>query len=364
MPVGPFRVDNNGPVCALAPAARATRGTTSAGVGGGGGVEQYPADDTRWWRTSSQQAPAALVGGGVSATHQQQQQRVAMSSSSSSGGGRQLPAEEASGGAGSSCSTVTVLVASKNVVKVDAVATTFRRLFPSTTVDVRSVSVPSDVSAQPFSNEETLRGARNRVRNAVGVAEAADFVVAIEGGVEWCSFAEEPQLMCFAWAVVLSKDVEGKARTAAFLLPPPLAELIAGEFVFFGLAAILTPACLAAWLPARLGLLAVDLICSRGVVVVEMIDDGKSDKLCVFPWCGGGGEGGMEMGEADNKLFGRTNSKSTNGTVGVLTKDHITRQTYYEHAMTMALIPFINPELFSSPSVPVLPVGVVASFDQ
>lgn len=301
MPVGPFRVDNNGPVCALAPAARATRGTTSAGVGGGGGVEQYPADDTRWWRTSSQQAPAALVGGGVSATHQQQQQRVAMSSSSSSGGGRQLPAEEASGGAGSSCSTVTVLVASKNVVKVDAVATTFRRLFPSTTVDVRSVSVPSDVSAQPFSNEETLRGARNRVRNAVGVAEAADFVVAIEGGVEWCSFAEEPQLMCFAWAVVLSKDVEGKARTAAFLLPPPLAELIAG---------------------------------------------------------------GMEMGEADNKLFGRTNSKSTNGTVGVLTKDHITRQTYYEHAMTMALIPFINPELFSSPSVPVLPVGVVASFDQ
>lgn len=78
----------------------------------------------------------------------------------------------------------------------------------------------------------------DRIRNASQLPQDADFIVAIEGGVEWSflSDSKEPSLMCFAWAVVLRSDnrLEGTARTAAFLLPPPIADLISGERSFGG----------------------------------------------------------------------------------------------------------------------------------
>lgn len=55
---------------------------------------------------------------------------------------------------------------------------------------------------------------------------------------------------------------------------------------------------------------------------------------------------GMELGAADDKLFGRTNSGQGSGTVGHLTNNIVTRSYYYEHAITMALIPFLNPDLY------------------
>lgn len=56
-------------------------------------------------------------------------------------------------------------------------------------------------------------------------------------------------------------------------------------------------------------------------------------------------EQGMEMGDADDKVFGRSNSKQQNGAIGLLTGDAITRADYYAPAVTMALIPFRNPHL-------------------
>ena len=63
---------------------------------------------------------------------------------------------------------------------------------------------------------------------------------------------------------------------------------------------------------------------------------------------------GLELGEADDRVFGRTNSKQATGAVGLLSKNLITRQSYYEHAITLALIPFLNEELYKTPSVPQL----------
>lgn len=57
-------------------------------------------------------------------------------------------------------------------------------------------------------------------------------------------------------------------------------------------------------------------------------------------------EQGMELGEADDIVFGRTNSKQQNGAVGILTGDAVTRAAYYEQAMIMALIPHKHPELY------------------
>jgi inosine/xanthosine triphosphatase len=90
-------------------------------------------------------------------------------------------------------------------------------------------------------------------------------------------------LLVFAWVTVLSADRHGTGRTGAFHVPPEVARLV---------------------------------------------------------------RGGMELGLADDQVFGRENSKQQNGAVGLLTHDLITRQSYYEHAVILALVPFINPQLF------------------
>jgi inosine/xanthosine triphosphatase len=55
---------------------------------------------------------------------------------------------------------------------------------------------------------------------------------------------------------------------------------------------------------------------------------------------------GMELGHADDQVFGRNNSKQANGAVGILTSDAIDREELYTHAVLLALIPFINPTLY------------------
>eukprot|EP00300_Choanocystis_sp_HF-7_P002785 c12115_g1_i1.p1 GENE.c12115_g1_i1~~c12115_g1_i1.p1 ORF type:complete len:106 (+),score=15.10 c12115_g1_i1:422-739(+) len=55
---------------------------------------------------------------------------------------------------------------------------------------------------------------------------------------------------------------------------------------------------------------------------------------------------GVELGHADDQVFGRIDSKRSNGAVGLLTKDLITRSMYYEHALILALVPFLNSETY------------------
>jgi inosine/xanthosine triphosphatase len=55
---------------------------------------------------------------------------------------------------------------------------------------------------------------------------------------------------------------------------------------------------------------------------------------------------GMELGDADDVVFKRKNSKQANGAVGILTNDVLTRTTYYKDAVIMALIPFKNRSLY------------------
>ena len=55
---------------------------------------------------------------------------------------------------------------------------------------------------------------------------------------------------------------------------------------------------------------------------------------------------GMELGAADDQLFSQENSKQSGGSVGILTHGLITRQTYYSQSIILALIPFMNKELY------------------
>jgi non-canonical (house-cleaning) NTP pyrophosphatase len=149
---------------------------------------------------------------------------------------------------------IRLVVASKNPVKTSAVRQSFERVFPGAFFEVTEISVPSGVSDP-------------------------DFWIGIEGGVENAG----TEMHCFAWAVVHSKEMEGKARTGTFLLPPEIASLV---------------------------------------------------------------RQGVELGTADDIVFKRANSKQQSGAVGLLTDNRITRTTYYIEALTLALIPFTNKELY------------------
>jgi non-canonical (house-cleaning) NTP pyrophosphatase len=57
---------------------------------------------------------------------------------------------------------------------------------------------------------------------------------------------------------------------------------------------------------------------------------------------------GMELGHADDLVFQAQNSKQQGGSVGLLTHGLITREVYYQQAMVLALIPFLNESLYPS----------------
>lgn len=92
------------------------------------------------------------------------------------------------------------------------------------------------------------------------------------------------EMAAFAWAVVKSGDKIGRGRTGEFFLPPKLKELIGG---------------------------------------------------------------GKSLGEADDVVFGRADSGQQNGSVGLLTHDLITRTQFHKDAVILALIPFVNKELYT-----------------
>ncbi|KAK1736637.1 inosine/xanthosine triphosphatase [Skeletonema marinoi] len=191
--------------------------------------------------------------------------------------------------------TVRVAVGSGNPCKIEAVRRAFDQIFSSDDVKIviSSHSVPSGVADQPFGDEETRQGAKNRALAAYNAAcseakesnhleDMPDFAVGLEGGLEKVVHEEDEELWCMAWmAISLSW---GYAKTGSFLLPPALCDLVLNK--------------------------------------------------------------NMELGHADDVVFRRVNSKHGSGTVGVLTKGEIDRTEYYVHALKLALIPWIRPQLY------------------
>ncbi len=173
-----------------------------------------------------------------------------------------------------------IVVASTNPVKIQAALGGFERMFGNEIFEVIGIDAESGVSDQPMSEEETLKGATNRVSNAMKEVEGGDYWIGIEAGLEEIDGGME----AFAWIVIKSKGgVMGKGRTGSFFLPDK---------------------------------------------VVQLVREGK------------------ELGEADDIVFGMTNSKQANGAVGILSGDVVTRKSFYEEAVILALIPFRNRNLY------------------
>lgn len=102
-------------------------------------------------------------------------------------------------------------------------------------------------------------------------------------GIEGGIQSRGNEMEAFAWVVILGSGIEGKAQTSTFQLPPKIVDLI---------------------------------------------------------------HQGIELGHADDLVFKRKNSKTGNGAVGILTGNVIDRAEYYRHAVILALIPFMNLELY------------------
>ncbi len=173
-----------------------------------------------------------------------------------------------------------ICVASKNPAKLEAVRRGFALMFPEANWPIDGVSVPSGVSEQPCSCDETYLGALNRLEAAREARPEAQFWVGIEGGLEH----KHDQWLAFAWILVRSGERLGKSRTGSFFLAPRIAELV---------------------------------------------------------------ESGMEMGHADDLVFGTQNSKQGLGATGILTGGAIDRAGFYAHAVALALIPFRNPDVYT-----------------
>ncbi|WHX99645.1 DUF84 family protein [Neobacillus sp. DY30] len=115
-----------------------------------------------------------------------------------------------------------IMIGSKNPAKVAAV----KNAFDNQQMEFLSLDIPSGVSEQPFSDEETIKGAINR---AVGALEAGngDIGIGLEGGVQE---SEQGLLLC-NWGALASKNREPIiAGGARLLLPVEIsARLRAGE---------------------------------------------------------------------------------------------------------------------------------------
>lgn len=181
--------------------------------------------------------------------------------------------------------TQTVVVASQNPAKIGAAEDGFRKMFPDQQFAFRSISVPSGVATQPFTDADTLQGAQNRAQNAREADPGADYWIGLEGGVDAGpeGQAGTGPIQSFAWMAVVNKNGRvGKARTATYYQPEETAKLL---------------------------------------------------------------REGVELGRADEMVHGRINSRQGSGSVGILTGDAIDRRKYYAEAVGLALIPFKNTTL-------------------
>ncbi|MCG9965836.1 inosine/xanthosine triphosphatase [Shewanella cutis] len=110
---------------------------------------------------------------------------------------------------------IKVIVGSKNPVKVNAAANAMTLLFPGYQIQTTGIDAPSDVPAQPMTDNETRQGAINRVNYCQQYAEA-DYYFAMEGGVDHFEFGPAT----FAYIAIAHQQRLSIGRGA--LLPLPM----------------------------------------------------------------------------------------------------------------------------------------------
>mmetsp|Transcript_6993 Transcript_6993/g.14882 ORF Transcript_6993/g.14882 Transcript_6993/m.14882 type:complete len:239 (-) Transcript_6993:116-832(-) len=218
-----------------------------------------------------------------------------------------------------------IAVGTKNPCKIDSVKKAINQLIKTDSqcnveIHVEGFAVDSGVSDQPFGDEDTIQGAKTRAMKAYQAYREANKVFphlsfGLEGGLEWSSLALDHEgnktLWCMAWMAVYGKR------------KPLLVEVMASR----------ESSC---WLSDK------KPVFSLAKTASFMLPSAMSDLI----------KKGMELGHADDKISGRKMSKQGSGTVGYLTDGMIDRSAYYQHALILALVPWIRPDVYSSKGSP------------
>ncbi|MBF7074365.1 inosine/xanthosine triphosphatase [Glaciecola sp. MH2013] len=178
---------------------------------------------------------------------------------------------------------MSIIVASKNPVKIEAARESFQSAFVNSLVTVVSIDAPSSVPDQPMNATETRDGAVNRVKYCQEYAAnnnlQADYVVAYEGGVEVLDSVPS------TYAVVCVANAERchTGRSASLALPPQIYQRL---------------------------------------------------------------QQGQELGPAMDALFNTVNIKQKGGAIGQLSKGLQSRKSIYISATQLTLSAFFYPELY------------------
>lgn len=116
-----------------------------------------------------------------------------------------------------------VCIGTRNPAKTSAVKEGFSTM---TDVEFIEIDVSSEVSAQPFSDEETMTGAINRAKNALAAGKG-DIGIGLEGGVKQ---TEHGLFVCNWGALVLRDGRTYIGGGASIPLPTEVADaLLEGE---------------------------------------------------------------------------------------------------------------------------------------
>lgn len=127
-----------------------------------------------------------------------------------------------------------VIVGSQNPVKIEVVRQAFEQVFPEDQFEFIGHKAKSGVSDQPKSDEETLSGAFNRIKDCKNTFPEADFWVASESGI----IDVVEHMFETSHIVIESHDgAIGRARAASFEIPKPIADDIRRNGVELGQAA-------------------------------------------------------------------------------------------------------------------------------
>ena len=140
--------------------------------------------------------------------------------------------------------------------------------------------IPIDVESGVSGQPDSDQETRQGARNRVEEARRAHRDADFWVGLEGGTMSLDDQLMAFAWMVVRGRNGKiGEARTVTLPLPPAVNELVAS---------------------------------------------------------------GIELGEANDRVFSTVNSKQRGGAFGLLTDGRYTRENIYSQTLIFALIPFVN----------------------
>lgn len=182
-----------------------------------------------------------------------------------------------------------IAVGSANTIKVQAVDEALQHYPHLSSAEIVSIDVPSEVSTQPLSLEEIIKGAKNRAKNAFNQLTSCKYSFGIESGLSAAPGTNTGFLESCICCIYDGKDYY-MGISCGFEIPPPILKYVLNQ--------------------------------------------------------------NMDLSDAcfHSKVTSNPKLGSSEGLIGILTKGKVNRKEYTKQSITMALIQIENNSLYISDS--------------